>query len=60
MSDEGDKASSTTAETPAHQQRQQCHHDESDNCHHNNGKDTCTLMVITPSQQVQHHQLNKE
>jgi hypothetical protein len=34
-SSKGNNASSIMAETPAHQQRQQCHSDKSKNCHRN-------------------------
>jgi hypothetical protein len=59
-SDEGDDASSTTAETPAHQRRQQRHRDEINNRHRNNGKDVGASMVTTPSLQGQQPQLDDE
>ncbi len=49
-SNEGNDASLTMAEMPAHQGWQLRHHDKSINCHCNNGKDACTLTAIMPSQ----------
>jgi hypothetical protein len=50
----------TTARTPAHQQRQRCHHHDGNNRDCDDGKDACTLMVTVQSQQGQQRQLDNK
>ncbi len=52
-SNKGKNASSTMAETPAHQQRWQHYYEESGNCHCNNSKNACASTVSMPSRQGQ-------
>jgi hypothetical protein len=60
-SNEGDDASLTTAEIPAHRQQQWRHHDKSNNRHCNNSKDDYASTATMPSWQGQWRQLyNKQ
>jgi hypothetical protein len=51
MSNEGNNASLTTVETPAHWQWWGDHCYKSNNCHCNIGKDACASMAMTPAWQ---------
>jgi hypothetical protein len=60
MSNEGNNASLTMVEMPAHQHWPWCHHGKSNNCHCDNGEDACASTAMTPSWQGQQRQLDNK